>query len=156
EEQKDHHHHDEQRVDQRLHDLVDGVVDVSRGVVSDFPFHSGGKFLLNLFHLHADTLDHVHGVSVWQNPNAHEHSFLSGEPHFSVVIFRSQLHVCDVAQSDEVSFVLANDQFFEIVHRVQIGVGGQIDLKQRTLRVTDGREKIISRQHVAHLGRADV
>ena len=33
EEQKDHDHHDEQRVDQRLHDFVDGVVDVSGGVV---------------------------------------------------------------------------------------------------------------------------
>src|SRR5207244_11536208 len=54
------------------------------------------------------------------------------------------------------SFLLANDQFFEIIHRVQVGVRGQVDLKQRAFRVADGREKIISRKHVAHLGWTDV
>ena len=40
--------------------------------------------------------------------------------------------------------------------RVQIGVRGQVDLKQRTFGVADGGEKIISRKRVADLGRADV
>ena len=55
-----------------------------------------------------------------------------------------------------VPFLLANDEFFEIIHRVQVGVRGQIDLKQRTFGAADGREKIISRQRVADLRRADV
>jgi len=52
--------------------------------------------------------------------------------------------------------LLANDQFFEIIHRVQGGVSRSDDLKQRTFGVTDGPREIISRKHVAHLGRADV
>jgi hypothetical protein len=135
---------------------VDGVVDVSRSVVGDFAFHSGRQFPLDLLHLRANAFDHVHRIRIRQNVNPHEDCFLSREPHLGVVIFRAELDVRDVAQPDEISFLLANDQFFEIIHRVQVGVRGQIDLKQRTFRVTDGREKIISRKHVAHLGRADV
>ena len=88
-EQKDHDHHDEQCVDQSFYDFVDGVIDVSRGVISDFTFHARRQFLLDLLHLHADTLDYVNWVRIWQNPDAHEHRLLPGEPHFGVVIFRA-------------------------------------------------------------------
>ena len=54
------------------------------------------------------------------------------------------------------SLVLANDQLFELVGRVQIGVRGQIHLKQRTFGAADRGEIIVSRKRAAHLGRADV
>ena len=47
EEEKDHHHHDEKSVEQGLHDLVDGVIDVGGGVVGDLAFHPCGEFLLD-------------------------------------------------------------------------------------------------------------
>ena len=135
---------------------MDGVVDVSGRVVGDFGFHTGGQFLLDLLHLRADALDHVERVRVWQNPDAHEHSLLAGEPDFGIVIFRAEHDVGDVADPDEVAFVLSNDELLEIVDRVQIGVRGQIDLKERAFGVADSREKIVSRQRVADLGGTDI
>ena len=76
---------------------MNGVVDVSSGVVSDLRLHAAGQFFLDLLHLHADALDHVHRVRVWQNPDAHEHGLLAGKSHFGVVIFRSEDDVGDVA-----------------------------------------------------------
>ena len=42
-----------------------------------------------------------------------------------------------------VSFVLADDELFELIGRMQIGVRGQVDLKQRTLGAADRGEKIV-------------
>ena len=51
----------------------------------------------------------------------------------------------------EVSFVLLDHELLELVGRVQIRVRGEIDLKQRTFRVADRGQKIVSRQGVAHI-----
>ena len=109
---------------------MNGVVDVSSRVVSDASGHAGRKFLLNLFHLCAHALDHVDRVRVRQNPDAHEDGFLAGETHLGVIIFRAQLDVGDIAQAHERSLVLAHDEFFEILGRVQIRVRRQIDLEE--------------------------
>ena len=109
-----------------------------------------------MLHLHANALDHVDRVRVRQNPDAHEDGFLTGEPHLGVVIFRAEHDVGDVAQPNEISLVLANDQLFEIIRGVQIGVSGEIDLKERTLCAADSGEKIVSRKRAAHLRRADI
>ena len=153
EEQKDDDHHDEQRVDQRLYDFVNGVVDVSGGVVGHLRLHAGRQFLLDLLELDADALDHVDRVGVRQHPNAHEHRFLAGEPHLGVVIFRAEDDVGDIAQPNQRVLVLADHQLFELVGGVQIGVRGQIDLKKRTFGAADGSEKIVLGQSIAHLRR---
>ena len=44
-----------------------------------------------------------------------------------------------------VSVFLAHDQVFEILRRMQIGVGGQVDLDERTLGAAEGGEKVIAR-----------
>ena len=56
------------RVDQRLNDFVNGVIDVGGGVVGHLGLHACRKILLDLFHLDANTLDHVHRIRVGQNP----------------------------------------------------------------------------------------
>ena len=156
EEQKDHDHHDEQCVDQSFYDFVNRIVDVSGRVVSHVCLHPRRQFFFDLLHLDAHAFDHVDRVCVGQNPDAHEHRFFPGETNLGVVIFRAKLDISDVAYPDEVSFVLTNNELFEIIRRVQIGVGGEIDLKQRTFGVADGREIIVSRQRASYLGRAHV
>ena len=137
EEQQDHEHDDEQRLDQSFHDFVDRVVDVRGRVVGNLSGHAGRKFLLDLFHLGAHAFDHVNRVRIRQNPDAHEHGPLAREPHFGVVIFRAENDVGDVAQPNEISFVLAHDEVLEVLSRVQIRVRSQIYLKQRTFRAPD-------------------
>ena len=62
---KDYSHYSQQR-DQRLHPrLLDGVVDVSRGVVT---IRLSRWQFRRLIHLHAATLDHVHRVRVLAKP----------------------------------------------------------------------------------------
>src|SRR5205823_13258386 len=130
EEQKDHQHHDEQRVDQRLYDFVDGVADVSGRVVSNLSRQTRGQFALDLLHFRAHTLYHVNRIRIRQNVDAHEHGLLPGEPDFRVVVFRTQNDVRDVSQPNESSFVLTHHKFFEIIRSVQVGVRSEIYLKQ--------------------------
>jgi len=135
---------------------VDGIVDVSGRVVGHLGVHAGGEFLLDLLQFHTHALDHVDRVCIWQNPNAHEDSLLAGEAHFRVVIFRAENDVGDISQPNKCAFVLADDELFELVRGVQIGVRSQIHLEQRTLRAADGRQIIIPSQCAANVSRADV
>jgi len=100
EEQKDYDHHDEQCVNQRLYDFVDGVVDVSRSVSSDFAFHSGRNSLWICSISTRTRLITYTAFAFGRNVNSHEDCFLSREPHLGVVIFRAELDVRDVAQPD--------------------------------------------------------
>ena len=102
---------------------MDRVVDVSCRVIRDLPGHASRQFFLDLLHFRPYSLDHIHRVGIWQDPDTHEHRLLAGEANFGVVIFRAQHDVRDVAQSDQISFVLADDEFLEVVCRVQICVG---------------------------------
>ena len=156
EEQEDHQHYDEQRVDQSLYDFVDRVVDVRGRVIGDFSIQARGQFALDLFHLDAHSLDHIHRVRVRQNVDAHEDRFLSGEPHFGVVVFGTENDVRDVTQPDESSFVFPHDKFFKIVCRVQISVRREIHLKQRAFCASHRCEIIIARKGGADLRRRDV
>ena len=146
EEQEDHDHHDEQRVDQSFYDFVDGVVDVGGGVVGHLGRHAGRQFLLDLLQLGAHALDDVDRVRIGQDPDAHEDRFLPGEADFGVVIFRAENDVGDVAQPNECAFVLAHDELLELISGMQIGVRGQVHLKERTLGAADGGEIIVSRK----------
>ena len=100
------------------------VVNVGRGVIGHLRCHAFGQLLLNLLKLDTYALDHVERVGVWQHPNAHENSLLSGESHFGVVVFRAEHDVSNVAQPNERVLVLANNQLLELVRRVQVRVGG--------------------------------
>ena len=71
---------------------------------------------------------------------------LAGEADLGVVIFRAEHDVGDVAQPDEGALVLPDDEILEILHRVQIGVRGQVDLNERAFGAAERGEKIIVRQ----------
>src|SRR4051794_37797654 len=114
EEKKDDDHHDQERVDESLDHLVDGIVDVSGGIVGHLPVHPARQIFFDFLEFSADALDHVDRVRIRQNPHAHEDSLLSGEPNLGVVIFRAQNHVGDVSQSDERPFILAYDELLEL------------------------------------------
>ena len=135
---------------------MDRVVDVSGRVVSHFRLHSGRQFFFDLLELGAHVFDHVNGVGVRQNENAHEDGFLAGEAHFSVVIFGAEHDVRDVAQPDERAFVLFDDELFELISRVQIGVRGQVHLKQGAFGAPDGREKIVFGKSAPNIGRRNI
>ena len=111
--------------------------------------HAGRQLLLDLLHLDAHAFDDVQRVGVRQHPDAHEDSFLAGEPHFGVVVFRAEHDVGDVAQPHRrVPVLLADDQVLELIDRVQVGVGGQVDLKQRAFGAADGGEEVVLRQRL--------
>ncbi len=48
EEQEDHQRDDHQRLQQGLHDVADGGIDVAGGVIADFPVQAGGQLGLDL------------------------------------------------------------------------------------------------------------
>ena len=79
---------------------------------------------------------------------------MTGEAHLRVVILRTEHDIGDVAQANQISFVFADNELFEIGRRVQIGVGGKIDLQERTFGAADGREIIVSGKRAAYLRRA--
>ena len=76
--------------------------------------------------------------------------------HLRVIILGTQHHVADILQPHDGAVLLANHQSLEFLHRAQVGVGGQIDLDQRTLGLAHGGQKVVGRQGLAHLDRADV
>ena len=97
-------------------------------------------------HLGPDAFDHIDRVGVRQNEDAHEDGALPGEADLGVVIFRAEHDVGDVAQPNEYAVFLPHDEILEILHRMQVGVRGQIDLHERALGAAEGGEKIIRGQ----------
>ena len=109
---------------------MDGVADVSGRIVGDFSRQTRGQFALDLLHFRAHTLYHVNRIRIRQNVDTHEHGLLPREPHFRVVVFRTENDVRDVSQPNESTLVLAHHKFFEIIRSVQVGVRSEIYLKQ--------------------------
>ena len=131
---------------------MDGVVDISGGVVGNVRLHAARQFLLDLLQFGPDVLDDIDRVRVWQNPDAHENGFLPGEPDLRVVIFGAEDDVGDVAQPNECALVFLDDELLELIRRVQVGVRSQVDLQHRTLRAADRRKIIVaSTARSAHL-----
>ena len=120
------------------------------------PCEAGGQILFDGRHLRAHQLDHVQGVGVGQGPDAHEDGGLAGKTHLVVVILGPQHHVADVGQADDGPVLFPDHQPLEFLHRTQIGIGGEVDLDERTLGVAEGGQVVVGGQRLAHLGRADV
>src|SRR2546430_9779572 len=59
EEEEDYHHHDEQSVDQRFYDFVNGIIDVGGGVVGHLGGHAPGGVLLDLIPFHPHSLGDI-------------------------------------------------------------------------------------------------
>ena len=76
---------------------MDGIVNVGGRVVGHLGFHAGRQFFLDLLQLSAHALDHVDGIRIRQDPDAHEYCFFPGETDFGVVILRSEHDVRNVA-----------------------------------------------------------
>ncbi len=108
------------------------------------------------FDLNADALDDVDRVRVRQNEDAHENRFLAGEADFGVVVFGAENDIGDIAEPNECALVLLNHQLLELVGRVQVGVRGQVHLKERTLGAADGGQVIVPRKRSPDITRADV
>ena len=155
-EQEDDHHHDEQGVAQGLEDLVDGGVDVCGGIVGHPRFHARGQLPVYGRHLGPDPFDHVQGIGVGQGPDAHEDRCFAGKTDLGVIGFGAEHHPADIPDPDDGIVPAADGDVFEILHRVQVGVRGEIDLDQRALGPARCREVVVGRKCPAHLGRADV
>ena len=103
------------------------------------------EFFFDLIQFHPHAFDYVDRVCIWQNPDAHEHSFLAGETHLGVVVFCAKNDIGDVTQPDERALVLAHDELLELISGVQIRVRGQVHLQERTLGIADSGKEIVSR-----------
>ena len=135
---------------------MNGIVDVGGGVVGHFPRHSGRQLLLDLIELDASAFDYIQRIGIRQHPDTHEHGFLSGEAHLCVVVFCAENDVSDIAEPNQRVLILPDDQLLELLRRVQIGVCRQADLKKRAFGISNGRQKVVLRQDIADLRRADV
>ena len=87
-------------------------------------------------------------LALGSDPDAHEDRLLAGEAHLLIVVLGAQHHVGDVSQPHQRAVLLADDQLLELVDRVQIGVGGQVDLDQRALGLADGREVVVGAERL--------
>ena len=156
EEEEDHDNNDDERLNQRAGDLADGVADVFRGIVADACRQAAGQILLERVEFHADAFDHINGVGLRERKDADEDRGLAGEAHAGVVILGAEHDVGDVFEAHNRVVGLADDEALELGGRVEIGVGGEVDLDERALGGADGGEVIVGGERGADLGRADV
>ncbi len=156
EEQKDHHDDDQQGVAEGLGDLADGIGDVFGRVIADGHVEARRHVALDGVELLAHAFDDIDGIGVRQRKDAHEHRGLAGITHRGVIVLRAQNDVRDILQAHDGVVALVDHQPLEILDRVQVGIGGQVDLDQRPLGVADGGEEIVVGERLAHLGGTDV
>ena len=154
-EEEDHHDDDEQRLGQGLQDLVDGVLDVQGRVVGDPDVHARGELRPDVGNGLADLADHVEGVGGGEDPDAHEGGGLAVEPHVLVVVLRAEDHVGDLAEAHDDAVLLLDDELAELLGGLEVGIGDQVHRDHRALGPAQGREVVVLRQRVAHLGRGD-
>src|SRR5256886_13148974 len=68
EEEEDYDHHDEQMVDQRFYDFVNGIVDVGGGVVGHLGGYCAWGVLLCFIQVHSHSLDYIERGFLWEDP----------------------------------------------------------------------------------------
>ncbi len=93
---------------------------------------------MNGLHLLANALDDVEGVGIGQGPDTHEDRRLTRKPYFLSIVLCSQHDIGDVCQAHKGAVLLADHQLSEFFDRLQVGVGGKVDLDQGTLSLAEG------------------
>ena len=119
-EDEDHQRHQDQRLDERLHDLVDRRLDRRRGVVDDLVVHAGREQRLGLLHRRVDRLGRLELVGAGQQVDRHRAGRLAVQPPEGVVVLRAELGAADVLDADHRAGVaLADDDVLELLRRDQ-------------------------------------
>ena len=101
---QEHQHddgHQDDRVAQRVEDLVDRLADERRGVVDDLVIQPVGEARLQLLHLGVDAVGGVQRVGAGQLVDRQRHRRLAVERAGLVVLLRPQLDAGHVAQPDD-------------------------------------------------------
>ena len=135
---------------------MNGIGDIDGGIISHACLESCGQLGFDFIQFLPDIADHIERVRVRQHPHAHEHGLLAAEAHGGVVIFGAEFHIGDVLEPHHRTAALAQDELLELLHRLQVGVRGEIDGDERAFGLADGGEVVVSRQRTPHLGRADI
>jgi hypothetical protein len=156
EEQEDDNYDDQQGIAQGFRDLADRIGDVFRSIIADAHLEARGHIALDGVELGAHAFDDIDGIGVRQRKDAHEDRRLAGITHRGFVVLRAKLHIGNILEAHDAVVVLVDHQAPELLNRVEIGIGGQRDLNQRTLCVADGSEEIVIGKRLPHLGGADV
>ncbi len=156
EKQEDDDDDDEHRLDQGVDDVVDGAVDVRGGVEGDDRVHAGGKLGADDVHLPADAGNDIDRVGVGQHPDAHEYRLVAREPDVGVVGVGAQDDVGDVLETHERVALAPDHELAELVHRLQVGRCGEVDLDERPLGLPHGGQVVVGRERLPHLRRAHV
>src|SRR5690349_1409939 len=68
---------------------------------------------------------------------------------------RTELNDRDVAEPDDHTALLLDDELPELLGRLEVGVGHEIHRHHRPLRLSKSRQVVVSRKRVAHRRRSD-
>src|SRR5690606_9926922 len=147
--------HDEDGLEERGGDLVDGVFDVARGVVGDGALHAGGELAAEGIELVPYVCNHLEGVGVGAHPHAHEHGTLAREAHRLVVALGPQLDVGDLGETHQGVAFATHHQLLKARQRAEIGGGGEVGADEGSLRFAYRGEEVVGGQGPADVGPGD-
>ena len=153
EEQEDHDGDDDQRLDQRLDHFIDRIVDVAGRVIGDLAGQAGRKLVDDLREDIAHALDHGQQVRIRCDLDADEHRLLAVERHLGVVVLGAERDVGHILQTHDGAVLLLEHELLELVDRVQIGAGREVDRDHLALGVADGRDVVVRVQRRVDIAR---
>ncbi len=105
-----------------------------------------GSWRLKLRQLRAHALDDVERVRGRQHPDAHEGRGLAVEADVLVVVLGAEHDVGDLAEPDDVALLLLDDELLELLGRLEVGVGDEVDRHHRALGRAERGEVVVGGQ----------
>ena len=146
---------DDDRLGQRLRDLLQRVLHEGRRVVREMHLDVRRQRRRDARHLGLQAMGDVDLVHADQRPHAEVHGLLLAVLGDHVGLFGAQLHLRHVAQPHDGAGAVGDDEVLELLHRAQVGVGEQVDLDEVALRLADGGEVVVSPQRRLHVARRE-
>ncbi|MNO65045.1 hypothetical protein D3C76_557850 [compost metagenome] len=162
-EQEDHQHHQDQRLDEGVDHLLDGHLHEHRGVVGDLVGHAGGEFLRQPCHGVAHRLGGIQRVGAGLQIDTERGVLLAVQCGDHRVVLGTQFHSCHILQQQAgASGIAAQDDALEFLWIAEASLGGHrisevLRLVQRLLTETAGGElRVLLTDRVHHIGRRQV
>ena len=152
EEQEDDHDDDEHRLEQRLAStssiaLLMYLVE-SKAMLASMPVGSSFRIASISLRTRAMTSSELALGSTHTPMNT---ALLPGEAHFLIVGVGAEHHLGDVLEAHQRAVLLTDHELLELVHRVQIGGGGEVLLKELPLGLPDRRQVVVGRKRLRGL-----
>ncbi len=155
-EEEHHEADDEDRLGQRLGDLLERVLHEHRRVVREVHLDVRRQRRRDALHLGLQAMRDVDLVHADERPDAEVHGLLLAVLRHHVRLFGAELHLRHVAAGARRAAAVGDDEILELLHRAQVGVGEQVDLDEVALRLADGGEVVVAPQRGVHVARREV